>query len=353
MLALAACQGNKNTNSGSAAPDAEQKPKPKAVKVGLKLTNSKPVKAGDSVFFKYESSMQDLPDSIKISIDYKHHKTMQKNLVDIALLPNKQKTGQRTFGFTFYWGDSLVASKQEKVLFYSRIKPENYGYKIIETFPHNPRFYTQGLEYANGYLFEGTGQYGESSLNKIDLEKNEVIQSINLDDNVFGEGITLINNKIYQLTWRSSTGFVYDMQSFKKLYDFSYPTEGWGLTNNGKELIMSDGSEIIYFLDMEYMQEVRRIEVYDDKGPVKNLNELEFINGQLFANVYTTNQIVVIDETSGMVLKKINFNGILDQVEKQKPIDVMNGIAWDRENERLIVTGKWWPSYFHVKLIKK
>jgi glutamine cyclotransferase len=195
--------------------------------------------------------------------------------------------------------------------------------------------------------------YGESTLNKIDLDKSEIIQSINLPKEVFGEGITIINDKIYQITWRTNVGFVYDKTNLKQLFEFTYPTEGWGLTNDGKELIMSDGSQNIYFLDTEFIQETRKIQVYDNIGTVTNLNELEYIDGLIYANIYGSDEIIVFEPETGKVTKRIDLTGILDKKNIKTRIDVLNGIAWDKENQRLIVTGKWWPYFFEIELIEK
>jgi glutaminyl-peptide cyclotransferase len=232
----------------------------------------------------------------------------------------------------------------------SDIEPTPYNIKIIKTYAHNPAFYTQGLEFDNGILYEGTGQWKQSGLYKYVPEKGEILQSINLPDEMFGEGITILNDKIYQLTWRNNTGFVYDKTTFKRLSEFHYATEGWGLTNNGNELIMSDGSETLYFMDADQFQELRRIYVYSPKGPVTNLNELEYINGLVYANVYTTNTIVAIDPNTGKVVKHIDLSVLLNQLNGHKQIDVLNGIAYDKTRNRLLVTGKWWPLLFEIEL---
>ena len=153
------------------------------------------------------------------------------------------------------------------------------------------------------------------------------------------------------LTWRSNIGYVYDKHSLTKLYDFNYPTEGWGLANNGTELIMSDGSENIYFLDTEFLQETRKIQVFDNKKPIKNLNELEYIDGLIYANIYGSNNIVAFEPATGKVVKHINLKGLLNKKDIKKHIDVLNGIAWDKKNNRLIVTGKWWPYFYEIELV--
>jgi glutamine cyclotransferase len=176
---------------------------------------------------------------------------------------------------------------------------------------------------------------------------------VNLDQKHFGEGIALINNKIYQLTWTSGVGFEYDFTTFKQIRTFDFTTQGWGLTTNGKVLIMSDGSNFIRFMEPENFAELKRIEVYDNKGPIDSLNELEYINGEIFANIYQTDRIVIIDPETGMVKSVIDFKGLLKDTDRTRETDVLNGIAWDEAGKRLFVTGKLWPKLYQVELVSK
>lgn len=235
----------------------------------------------------------------------------------------------------------------------SNIKPIEYTYRIVKSYPHDPEAYTQGLFYHSGYLYEGTGQQGASSLRKVELETGKILQSVNLSREFFGEGIAMINEKIFQLTWTSGIGFVYDAQSFRTLNTFDYTTQGWGLTTNGKELIMSDGSNIIYFREPNGFSELNRIEVFDNNGPVKMLNELELINGKIYANVYLTDRIVIINPETGAVEGNIDMQGLLKSTERTGKEDVLNGIAYDPERNRIFVTGKYWGKLFEVEFIKK
>lgn len=356
VVLLAGCnsvQQNKTSQSSSNKTEANQQSSSiKMVKVDVNLAQDGLV-WGNTTQVNFKSNQEALPDSVRISLNTMYWQTQDPNDFVLTILPEKTILGKNIARFVFYWGDTLQATANLPLIYLSDVDPQAYGYKVLETFPHNIHSYTQGLEFSDNYLYEGTGQYGESKLIKIDLNKNEVVQSLNLSDDVFGEGITLFGDKIYQLTWRSQVGYVYDKNELKTLYEFSYPTEGWGLTNNGKELIMSDGSENIYFLDTEYIQEIRRIQVYDNQGPVQNLNELEYINGTIYANVYGSDFIVTIDPETGKVLGKIDLSGILNKKDVTAPIDVLNGIAYRESDKKLVVTGKLWPKMFAITLVKK
>jgi len=235
----------------------------------------------------------------------------------------------------------------------SNIAPKKYSYRIIKTYPHDPDAYTQGLFYKDGFLYEGTGQNGSSSVRKVELETGKVLQSINLERKHFGEGITLFNDKIYQLTWTSGVGLIYDFTTFKQIRSFSYSTQGWGLTCNDKDLIMSDGSNTIHFMEPENFTETKHLEVFDNKGSVDQLNELELINGDLYANVYQTDLIVIINPKTGMVKGVIDFKGLLTDSDRTNQVDVLNGIAWDEAGKRLFVTGKLWPKLYQVELVAR
>jgi len=238
----------------------------------------------------------------------------------------------------------------------SDIQPELLTYEVVRTYPHHTEHFTQGLEIHDGILYESTGENGKSGIFKIDMETGKVLKSVRLDDRYFGEGISIMNNKIYQLTYKSQIGFIYDLNTFEKIDSFAYQTpQGWGLTNDGRYLIKTDSSEYLHFLDPSSgMQVIRKIPVYDNKGPVQYLNELEYYQGYIYANIWTTNNAVKIDPETGKVVSKINFEGLLPVIyDPQKPIDVLNGIAINNENGKIYVTGKLWPKLFEVKLIKK
>jgi glutamine cyclotransferase len=227
-----------------------------------------------------------------------------------------------------------------------------YGYRIVNTYPHDPNAFTQGLQYVNGFLYEGTGNYGASSIRKVDLKTGRVIQQTPLPSGYFGEGITVWQNRLIQLTWTSKIAFVYDLESFRQTSSFVYPTEGWGLTHDGKRLIMSDGSSILYFRDPETFKEIGRLQVTDHGSPVKELNELEFIRGEIWANVWQTERIARIAPLTGKVIAWIDLDGLKDATGGERP-DVLNGIAYDAKNDRVFVTGKWWPKLYEIKPVRR
>jgi glutamine cyclotransferase len=228
-----------------------------------------------------------------------------------------------------------------------------YSFTILNSYTHDRDAFTQGLAFENGTLYEGTGLYGKSSLRRVDLETGDMLQVHALPYEYFGEGITIFRDTIIQLTWQSNKGFIYDKNSFEILRDFNYTTEGWGITYDGKRLIMSDGTSDLYFLDPDTFRTIGHIEVYDDEKPVSNLNELEYVNGQIYANVWPTDSIAMIDPYSGRVTGWIDLSAILPPQDDRMPVDVLNGIAYDTRNNRLFVTGKLWPLLFEIKLVAK
>jgi glutamine cyclotransferase len=230
-------------------------------------------------------------------------------------------------------------------------EPQYYTYNIIKVYPHNETAFTQGLIFEDGVLYEGTGLYGQSTLRRVELETGNTLQLYTLPNQFFGEGITIFDDKIIQLTWKSNKGFVYDKNSFELLQEFTYPTEGWGITHDGNSLIMSDGTATLYFLDPETFTQVRQIEVHDNEiEPVTRLNELEYIQGKVYANIWLEEKIAIINPQNGHVIGWINLDGIQD-LENLDANSVLNGIAYDENRDRLFVTGKRWPQLFEVDLV--
>jgi glutamine cyclotransferase len=230
--------------------------------------------------------------------------------------------------------------------------PPEYGYQVVHVYPHDRNAFTQGLEYRAGFLYEGTGLEGRSMLRKVKLETGEVLQQIDIPRQFFGEGITVINQQILELTWKAQMGFIYDQQTFKRLRTFNYPGEGWGLTNDGTNVYMSDGTNQIRIWDPTTQSEKRRIKVVDGARPVDNLNELEWVKGEIYANVWQTDKIVRINPKDGSVVGWIDLAGILPPADREG-VDVLNGIAYDSFGDRLFVTGKLWPKLFEIKLVRK
>jgi glutamine cyclotransferase len=225
-----------------------------------------------------------------------------------------------------------------------------HAYTVVNTFPHDPEAFTQGLVYHDGRLYEGTGLRGRSTVRIVDLETGEITRVHHMPPEYFGEGITLLGDTIIQVTWQSRIGFVYDKQSLEVLDTFSISTEGWGLTHDGASLILSDGTPTLHFLDPETFQETRTVEVRDGDEQVVNINELEYIDGEVYANIWKTDLIVRIDPTSGLVLESLDLAGLREYVDPEASIDVLNGIAYDDESGHLFVTGKLWPLLFEIEL---
>jgi glutamine cyclotransferase len=228
---------------------------------------------------------------------------------------------------------------------------QTYTYAIIHSYPHDTTAFTQGLAFDNGFLYEGTGLRGQSSLRRVELESGNVLQMHSLSSEYFGEGITIHQDKIFQVTWRSHEGFVYDKDSFELIDAFEIATEGWGLTHDGSSLILSDGTSTLRFLDLDTYEEIRAVEVLDRDGPVLNINELEYIDGEVFANIWQTERIARIDSESGSVVGWLDLNGLADSFDENASVDVLNGIAYDVEGSRLFVTGKLWPMLFEIEII--
>jgi len=295
-------------------------------------------------------------DSVKFFINGKEIEAKEKTFVEI---------NTKEFGIGKHAISALVyfpeGNKKTNNSF--EVLPENepaiYGYKIINEYPHDKTAYTQGLEYYNGFLYETTGQRGESSLRKVEITTGKVLQKIDIDKKYFGEGMTIFNNKIYWLTWTSKKGFIYNIDTFEKEGEFNYnkSVEGWGLTHNETELIKTDGSNKIWFLNPNDFSEKRHIEAYTNKYAVTSLNELELINGKLYANKYQQNVILIIDIETGIVEGIANLTDLKKEMEKTQKLvpedEVLNGIAFDSENNRLFVTGKRWGKLFEIELIKK
>jgi glutamine cyclotransferase len=225
-----------------------------------------------------------------------------------------------------------------------------YGYRVVNSYPHDLRAFTQGLVYRDGFLYEGTGNYGESTLRRVDLETGEVQQQTSLPDEHFGEGIAILGQRIFQLTWQSGICLVYDPASFELLDQFTYDTEGWGLTTDGQQLIMSDGTATLSFRDPNTFAVLGTIIVHDDGVPIEQLNELEYIDGEVWANVWKTDRIARIDPATGRIVAWLDLTGLYPESQRDgSGQDVLNGIAHDPATDRIFVTGKYWPRLFEVR----
>lgn len=226
-----------------------------------------------------------------------------------------------------------------------------YTYKVVHVYPHDPTSFTEGLEYHDGYLYESTGLEGHSVLRKVKLETGEVVQQINLPSYLFGEGFTILDHQIVQLTYKTQLGFVYDLATMRQKRTFIYNGEGWSLTNDGRQIYMDDGTAQIRIWDGATLREKRRIAVHDDMGPVERVNELEWVNGEIYSNVWQTDEMLRISPVNGRVLGRVNLAGLLSAADRGQRVDVLNGIAYDASRHRLFVTGKWWPKLFEIQLV--
>ena len=256
--------------------------------------------------------------------------------------------GKKIIKVEAFYNDGIKGIARRMVYLTAGFKPKLFSYKVEKEYKHNPTYYTQGLIYYNDFMYEGTGGWGNSFIRKLSFPDGEVLLEKKIDSRFFGEGITIFKNRIYQLTYKSQRGFVYDLESFEPVREFSFSGEGWGLTNDSTSLIMSDGTEYIRYLDPETFSETRRIAVVDDQGPIDNINELEYINGEIYANVYLTHKILRIDPKTGEVKAIAHMEGLLNANEIRQA-DYFNGIAYDAKSDKLFVTGKLWPKMFEIK----
>lgn len=337
---LIQCGENKSTRR---SPRIKKITKVMSPKNGTKITLGVPV--------KFEvTSTQDT-----ISIDYftvsLGTKTVYSSDSEIPQQFSFKRTGRQSLSYTMHLNNGKKESHNQFITVLSDVKPKRYTYRKVNSFTHDPDAYTQGLIFDDGFLLESTGHKGESSLRRVDIASGNVIQKIDLDEEYFGEGITLLGDELFMLTWKSQKGFVFDKKDFTKIREFAYPTEGWGITTMGDTLVMTDETEKIYFIDPITFTEIDKIEVYDQNGPVDALNELEYINGEIYANIYQTDEIAIIDPATGKVTGIINLEGIFNKQNYGRRLDVLNGIAYDSKSDRLFVTGKFYPKLFEIDLV--
>ncbi len=261
---------------------------------------------------------------------------------------NEGAPTESTTSTTNSTGDSGSSSESESD---AAASPIQYTYRVINTFPHDREAFTQGLVVDDGILYEGTGLRGSSNLRVVTLDTGEVVRQLDLEDQFFGEGIAIFGDQVVQLTWQSQVGFVYDKNSFTKLREFEYPNEGWGITHDGTQWIMSAGTEKLYFMDSQTFERTGEVDVKDGDTAITSLNELEYIQGEVWANVWQTDQVVRIDPSTGTVVGWVNLSGLLTAADLETPVDVLNGIAYDADSNRLFVTGKLWPKLFEIEVV--
>lgn len=271
---------------------------------------------------------------------------------------SKERLGKHTLSAIVFYGAKTKKLTNTIILLADK-EPSVYNYKVINTYPHDVEAYTQGLEYHDGYLYESTGRKGKSSLRKVSLKDGKVLEKIDVAAAYFAEGMTILNNKIYQLTWQSKKGFVYDLKDFKQIDSFQYgqSIEGWGLANDGEKMIKTDGTEKVWFLHPDTLKETGYIEAYSNKQKVKDLNELEYVNGKIYANVWQKNILLIMNPENGAIEGIADLNGLEKEIAKTQNLDknddVLNGIAYDKKGDRLFVTGKHWGKLFEIQLVKR
>ncbi|WP_299000595.1 glutaminyl-peptide cyclotransferase [uncultured Tenacibaculum sp.] len=325
----------------------------------FKLDTTKKTTLGEKAAIKFEQLEGNQIDSVQL---YVNNKRVNKNEPSVIINTADFGVGKHAVtALAFYPNKSKKLNNSIEVL--AKKAPVVYSYKLLNTYTHDKEAYTQGLEYKDGYLYESTGRRGQSTLRKVEIKTGKVLQKIDLDAKYFGEGMTIFNNKIYWLTWQSRKGFIYDLETFKQLgsFDYNNSNEGWGLTHNDSELIKTDGTNKIWFLNPENLQEERSIQVYTHDRALDKLNEIEYIDGKIFSNYWKTDgkgkaTIAIIDPNSGAVDGLIGLDELRDIVLKEQTLeqdDVLNGIAYDAENNRLFVTGKHWGKLFEIELIKQ
>jgi glutamine cyclotransferase len=341
--------------------------------LALFLTNCTDTKKYFSIDQSKLKAQYTLENSLKISILNPDNKEIDSvtYLINDKKIGSSKKSTDFTFNFansklgyqnlvTTIYSDGEIEKDSVRIELVSNISPKLLSFKIVNSFPHDIEAYTQGLEFYQDTLYEGTGngagngtgKKGISSLRKTDYKTGKVLKKLELESNYFGEGITILNNKIYQLTWQNNEGYIYDVKTFKKIKTFSYfkNMEGWGLTNDGENLYTSDGSEKIYILNPETLKEIDYFNVYSTTNKVKEINELEWVNGKIFANIYQNSAIAVINPKTGVVEAIVNFGELEKQITKLPDTDVLNGIAYNPKTKTFFVTGKNWNKMFEIKI---
>ena len=278
---------------------------------------------------------------------------MDNKIISDFLILKDVSLGEKIIKATiFSEGNKQVLINKITVL--NNKTPRIYSYEVVNIYDHDITSYTQGIEFYGDILYESTGQYGESKLRALDYKNNKVLKNINLSSSYFGEGLTILNNKIYQLTWKEGRGLIYDLNKFKYIDSFNYgqSNEGWGLCNDGVNLYKTDGSENIWILNSKSQAEEGFIQAYTNKGKLTNLNELEWVEGKIYANRYQKNGVAIIDPENGAIEAVIDFKDLKKYVTKHNGLDVLNGIAYNKKRKTLFVTGKRWDKLFEVRIIK-
>jgi glutamine cyclotransferase len=349
LVQIYGCSQEKNSRRHSSETISAKKKQVAEITAPL---NSDIFKCGDSVRVKFNIRDKNISiDSVVLKAGNDHPAKYTDDFSSVYWLTGDAKVGQNIIKATFYYNDSLKENHSVVITLLSDITPRSYKYRTIKAYPHDEGAFTQGLVYHDGYLLESTGQNGKSSLRKVEISTGKVIQIVNLDPAFFGEGITILGDKIYQLTWRTKTGFIYNLDGFELLKTFNYTNEeGWGLTSMDDNLVMTDGSSFIYFVEPKYFTQTGQIDVLNHQGRITQLNELEYINGKILANVLGESFIVVIDPSNGKVTGIIELKALIPEGLEKEMHKVLNGIAYDQETKHLFVTGKYWPLLYEIEI---
>ena len=320
--------------------------------------SSKPIKhfliqtnANKNVISNTDTLKLSLSNPSNKKIDSVNYVMNNSAVADIFSLQNSSLGEKMIKAEVFYGGKKEVAL--QKVIVVNGSTPKLYTYELLNTYPHDITSYTQGLEFYKGVLYESTGQYGESKLRALDYKNDAILKNVNLSRSYFGEGLTVLNDKIYQLTWKEGRGLIYDVNTFETLGSFNYgqSKEGWGLCNDGRQLYKTDGSENIWILNAQTLEEERFVQAYTNKGRLTNLNELEWVEGKIYANRYQKNGVAIINPINGAIEAVLDFKDLKNKVTNHPGLDVLNGMAYNPDTKTLFVTGKRWDKLFEVRII--
>ena len=320
--------------------------------------SSKPIKhfliqtnADKNVISNKDTLKLSLSNPSNKKIDSVNYVMNNSAVADIFSLQNSSLGEKMIKAEVFYDGKKEVAL--QKVIVVNGSTPKLYSYELLNTYPHDITSYTQGLEFYNGVLYESTGQYGESKLRALDYKNDAILNNVNLSRSYFGEGLTVLNDKIYQLTWKEGRGLIYDVNTFEILGSFNYgqSKEGWGLCNDGRQLYKTDGSENIWILNAETLEEEGFVQAYTNKGRLTNLNELEWVEGKIYANRFQKNGVAIINPINGAIEAVLDFKDLKNKVTNHPGLDVLNGMAYNPDTKTLFVTGKRWDKLFEVRII--
>lgn len=326
---------------------------------------STPENANDlfSIKIENEKKTYQQEDQLLVSINNKKGKSIEKTAFAIderekstenSVVLKNVKLGKRTL-YAFITAEGKEYQIEKQIILTASTPPKLYSYKVLEKYPHDINAYTQGLEFKNDTLYESTGQRTKSSLRKTHYKTGEVLKKVMLADTYFGEGLTILNSNIYQLTWQAKTGFIYDLKTLEKTgtFKFNNSKEGWGLCNDGAKIYKSDGTEKIWTLNPKTLAEESFIEIYTHNSKIDNVNELEWVDGKIYANIYQKDAIAIVNPLSGAVEGVINLKGLQNEVTHHTQLDVLNGIAYKGEPNILYITGKNWDQLFKIEIIEK